>query len=394
MPAKTLAEVLPAKELPVKGERRMDSSEDRVQCNLKAMRRAKGISQSRLAELVGVKRQAIYDIESGRYTPNTNVALRLAKHLGCRVEDLFAIDEPHLDQPITVVGQTPFSSGRLRVVRVRDRLVGYPLDGKEMLNDALQAADGLLLPERGGIHLFQKEAFLAQAALLLGCDPAFGILSAHVGRHPREARVLSMFSSSFRALEAVASGVAHLAGIHLHNTRHGEANLILAQNALLSTKATVIAFSFFEEGLMVAPGNPHNLRSVADLARENIRFVNREEGAALRILLDEHLARSGLRTELIAGYNNLVSSHTQGAQVVAYHLADAALGLRAVAAAYALDFVPIEAVRCDLVLPDEFLDHPAVKVLLDVLQTRAFREELASLPGYESSCTGQIIGTV
>ena len=145
---------------------------------------------------------------------------------------------------------------------------------------------------------------------------------------------------------------------------------------------------------MVAPGNPHGIRTVADLTGSGVRFVNREEGAALRILLDEHLARAGVRTEAISGYNNLVSNHTQGALMVIYDLADAALGLRAIAAAHGLDFIPIEAVRCDLVIPVDLMDHPAVKIILDVLQTRTFREELASLPGYESSCTGKVIGNI
>jgi putative molybdopterin biosynthesis protein len=80
--------------------------------------------------------------------------------------------------------------------------------------------------------------------------------------------------------------------------------------------------------------------------------------------------------------------------MVAFNMADAALGLRAAAAAHGLDFVPIDAVRCDLVIPCDFLDLPAIKVLLDVLQTRALRDELASLPGYESGCTGKVIGQV
>ena len=44
--------------------------------------------------------------------------------------------------------------------------------------------------------------------------------------------------------------------------------------------------------------------------------------------------------------------------------ADAALGLRAVAVATGLDFVPLEVVRCDLVIPQDLQDHPALKVLL------------------------------
>ena len=370
----------------------MEPPAERLICNVKAIRKARGLSQSQLAGLVGVQRQAIYDLESGRYLPNTSVALRLAKHLHCKVEDLFAVEEPDLSQPVTLVGAASPAGSRLRLGRVRDRLVGFPLDGKEMLNDTLQAADGFFNPESGSIRLFQNEGRLGRTAILLGCDPAFAILASHVEQRSRETRVACRFSSSFKALEGLASGVAHLAGTHLHNSRHGEANLILAQNSLQKTNAVVLAFSFFEEGLMVAPGNPHAIRNVIDLARTGLRFVNREEGAALRILLDEHLARAGVRTETIKGYNNLVTNHTQGALTVSYGLADAALGLRAIAAAYGLDFISMEAVRCDLVIPLDLMEHPAVKVILDVLQTRAFREELASLPGYESSTTGKVIG--
>ena len=67
----------------------MKTGEINLICNLKAMRQARGMAQSQLAELIGVKRQAIYDIETGKYTPNTALALRLAKFLQCTVEDLF-----------------------------------------------------------------------------------------------------------------------------------------------------------------------------------------------------------------------------------------------------------------------------------------------------------------
>lgn len=74
-----------------------------VDCKLKSARKAKGLSQSELADMVGVKRQAIYDMESGRYVPNTHVALLLAKVLGCTVEDLFSIASSSVERPVTLV---------------------------------------------------------------------------------------------------------------------------------------------------------------------------------------------------------------------------------------------------------------------------------------------------
>ncbi len=372
----------------------MGLSKEQVVCNLKLARKAKGLSQSELAERVGIKRQAIYDMETGRYVPNTALALRLARELGCKVENLFAMDESEDEQPVTLVERPGIVNTRVSVTRVRERLIAYPLDGKWLLNDGFQAADGLLSPDCSQVRLLQTDRHPEKKVLLLGCDPAFAILGAYASRWNTDASVHCRFASSHLALERLATGYAHIAGTHLHNPSSVESNVMLAQKVLSGSKALVVAFSFFEEGLMVAPGNPHRIRTVADLAQEGVRFVNREPGAALRSLLDEHLARAGITSECIRGYNNPAPSHNLCAQMVAFNLADAAMGLRAVAFAHGLDFVCMEAVRCDLVIPLDFLDIPAIKILLDVLQTRSFRDDLTSLPGYESSCTGRIIGEI
>ena len=372
----------------------MGTSKDQVVCNLRSARKAKGLSQSELAERIGVKRQAICDMESGRYLPNTASALRMAKELSCKVEDLFALPELEEEQPVTLVERSGVANSRLSVTKVRERLIAYPLDGKWLLNDGFRAADGLLIADSGHVQLIERNEYIEKKVLLLGCDPAFAILGAHVSRRAPDIRVDCRFASSHLALERLSTGYAHIAGTHLHNPSSVESNVALAQKLLSGSKAMIVAFSFVEEGLMVAPQNPHGIRTVADLAKKGVGFVNREPGAAVRILLDERLAQAGLTRESITGYDKLVLSHHQCAQMVAFKMADAALGFRAIAAAYGLDFVPMEAVRCDLVIPEEFQDLQAVKILLDVLQTKSLRDEISSLPGYETSCTGKVIGHI
>ncbi len=365
-----------------------------VLCNLGSARKAKRLSQSELAERVGVKRQAICEIETGRYLPNTALALRMAKELGCKVEDLFALGESEEEQPVTLVEENCAGTTRVSVNRVRERLIAYPLEGKWLLKNGFRAADGLLASDCKHVHLLERSERLEKTVLLLGCDPAFAILGAHVSRWGGDASVHCRFASSHLALERLATGYAHIAGTHLHNPTSGQSNVALAQKVLSGSPAMIVAFSFVEEGLMVARGNPHRIRTVADLAKDRVGFANREPGAAVRILLDERLAQAGLARESIRGYDKMASSHDQCAQMVAFNMADAAMGLRAIASAYGLDFVPIEAVRCDLVIPNEFMDLVAVKILLDVLQSRSLREEISSLPGYESDCTGKVIGQV
>jgi molybdate-binding protein/DNA-binding XRE family transcriptional regulator len=372
----------------------MEDAKDRVICNLKSARVRKKLSQNELAERVGIKRQAIYDMESGRYMPNTLTALRLARELDCRVEALFILEDLKNGQSVTLAEKAVFSDARVSVVRIRNRLIAYPMDGKWLHGDGFQAADGMLCKDGATVQLLQAEESLNKSILLLGCDPAFALLSSHVSRHAGDTRVHCRFASSHAAVKALAAGQAHVAGTHLHNSDASESNISFVEKMLPGTKVMLFAFSVFEEGLMVASGNPLNIRTASDLAKGNIRLVNRESGAALRVLLDDCLARAGVPTEAVNGYDQLVSSHSQGAQMVAYKLADAALGLRAVAVSHGLDFVPIQAVRCDLVIPYDLLDIAAIKILLDVLQTQAMRKELSSLPGYDASSTGKLIGEV
>ena len=67
--------------------------------NLQMIRKQKGINQTRLAQLSGVHRVSIVRYEEGRTTPNARNALKLARALGCTIDELLGetIDP---DQPV------------------------------------------------------------------------------------------------------------------------------------------------------------------------------------------------------------------------------------------------------------------------------------------------------
>jgi putative transcriptional regulator len=59
---------------------------------LKDARSAAGLTQAELAGRVGVSRKTINTVENGVFVPSTLLALKLAKALKCKVEDLFYLD--------------------------------------------------------------------------------------------------------------------------------------------------------------------------------------------------------------------------------------------------------------------------------------------------------------
>lgn len=62
--------------------------------SLKNERTRLGLTQAELAERVGVSRKTVNTVENGVFVPSTTLALKLARALGCRVEDIFRLDEP------------------------------------------------------------------------------------------------------------------------------------------------------------------------------------------------------------------------------------------------------------------------------------------------------------
>ncbi len=363
-----------------------------IECRLRRYRLARGWTQQELAGRIQVGRQFVHEMESGRRLPNTGIALRLARLFNCSVEDLFAESTPERLDNIRLLSSSSAAPSRLALARVRDRLVGIPLSGASGLQTIIPEADALPGPA-GGFHLLIPEAELAQRVILMGCDPAFDLLRAHAGRKSPALRTHVVFASSRAALNALGNGSIHLAGTHFSNSGVEEANTQAVRTALPHTSTLILGFSLLEEGLMVSPGNPLGISDAADLTRPEVRFVNREPGAALRSLLDKCLTRVGAAPEHVPGYIHQVRSHAEGAAHIACGAADAALGLRVVAEAYGLSFVPLAVTRCDLVVPADLRDHPGVAVLLETLQSPALRRDLEALPGYDAACTGKIIAS-
>ena len=216
-------------------------------------------------------------------------------------------------------------------------------------------------------------------------DLAVETLAHQLGGH---LNVTVLPVGSLDGLVMLRQGLCHLSGCHLLDVS-GEYNLPFVQHLFPDRAMLVVTLAYREQGWMLFPGNPKQFHSLPDLERPGIVFINRQKGSGTRLWLDTEIHRLGLPIENIRGYNHEVRLHTECARLIQSGEADVALGLRAAASQYDLDFIPLFQERYDLVIPQEQIEmlHP----LLDTIQTSAFRHNMDKLNGYDTMHTGEQI---
>ncbi|MGD8414932.1 MAG: helix-turn-helix transcriptional regulator [Candidatus Latescibacterota bacterium] len=67
--------------------------------HIKQHRARLDMTQQDLAERVGVRRQTILAIEKGHFIPSTLLAFLIARELGMKVDELFALTDEEVDAP-------------------------------------------------------------------------------------------------------------------------------------------------------------------------------------------------------------------------------------------------------------------------------------------------------
>lgn len=351
------------------------TAEKAVTSRLAAARRQRGMAAAELARAAGVTRQTIYAMEAGDYIPNTAVALKLARALETSVEELFALEEAAgtaraVRAEVIPAGEL-FAGAPLELCRVGGRLVAVP---SAPASWQLPPADALLEdPARSRVHLLRDED-PAGRLLIAGCDPAVSVLRRHLDR-AGVVLVAAAVNSSV-AMELLGRKLAHVAGTHL-------------KGAEPPKRVAMYRFALWEEGLVMARGNPKKLRGVEELARADVRLANREKGSGSRQLLDERLRAAGVAAKSVAGYGDRpAGGHLEAAWRVHAGLADCCVATRAAARAFGLEFLPLASEHYDLAIREEELGTRAVERLLETLAHSALRRELEALCGYDTSETG------
>lgn len=369
-----------------------------VQNSLGQLRQKRGLSAVDLAAQIGVSRQTIYSMEAGTYVPNTIVALKLAQVFGVPVEEIFRIEEDHVAQGYVAFnveilpGEPEVQPGQpVQLCQVAQRLVAacpQPFAWELPVADAILIESARAGKQKGKVtvQLLGEQKELAKRVMVAGCDPGISVLSRHVQRAGIELVIIHRNSSE--SLDLLKQGFVHVAGTHLWDEATGESNLPAVRKRFAKGTVAVIGFALWEEGIVLAHGNPKDIRTVADFARKDVTIVNREPGAGCRLLLDSHLNQVGIPAKSVRGYGQIALGHLPAAWHVLTGKADCCIATRAVSRVFGLDFIPLLKERYDLVIRKRDLNSHGIQVLLDTLGRSAFRRELEGLGGYDTRTAG------
>lgn len=364
-----------------------------VRTYLQKIRKSRNISAAELADRVGVRRQTIYAIEDGNFVPNTTISLQLARALGVSVEELFSMTQEQAEEPRkarVLGGGREINEGQLvRICRVKERLVAFPIS---LLSAYLPPADGIIESKKKLSVMIRSPVGLPESdkrLLLAGCDPALSLL--HDALHSSGIEIITIPSSSRRALQWLKQASVHAAGSHLLDRTTGDYNVPIIRRLLPNAPPRVVTFAIWEQGLVLRHSNPKRIRTIADLADSGITLINREKGSGSRDLLDTGLRKFGIRPGQVRGYKTIASGHLAAAQAVAAGTADCCIAPRSAARCFGLDFVPLAVERFDLSFTKASLELPSAKALLDLLNRSNLRKNLQYIAGYDTAHTGEVL---
>ena len=199
---------------------------------------------------------------------------------------------------------------------------------------------------------------------------------------------------SLGGLLALAQHQADIAGVHLLDAETGEYNIPFIKHLMPEDDVVLINLAFRENGLIIAHDNPKRIRTVRDLTRRDVRFINRARGTGTRLLLHSKLRAAHIDLQKIVDWNHAVATHDAVGAAIASGAVDVGPGLRATAVAWNLDFIPLGDERYDLIIPRDELESPRVEQMLAKLHSKEFRHTAETLAGYDLTKSGKVIARI
>lgn len=313
------------------------------------------------------------------------------------------------ERMVTAILTRPVVSGlkyqefvRVRMGVVGEKLTASPLSRGAGVVSSFMKADGILEVPQGTegfeagemvqVRLLSELDKLKSTLVVIGShDPLLDEVADMMHREDTNVYMSSTHVGSMGGIMAIRRGEAHAAGCHLLDTETGKYNVSFLKKYFPNGGIRLVRCVGRQQGLMIAKGNPLGIHDFADIAKDGVRYVNRQKGSGTRVLMDYLCQEHHVDPDHIYGYEREELTHTSVAAQIANGSADAGMGIYSAAKLYDLEFLPICIEEYDLIIPDHAWGTSVVQQLITTLKSPAFKEKMLSMGGYTVDQPGEII---
>lgn len=196
------------------------------------------------------------------------------------------------------------------------------------------------------------------------------------------------FDGSLSGLDVFEKQESAATGLHVLNPNTEAWNTHIVQARFAKNNVVLVNWATRQQGLIVAKGNPKNVRDVAGLAK--LKLAVRQAGAGGMILFEHLLREQGLDLTTLT-ISETCRTENDTIAAVASGNADAAPGLQALALQFGLGFVPTRKEQFDLMMCRKAWFDAPFQTLMKFTHTAAFKSKAAQFEGYDTTALGTVV---
>jgi excisionase family DNA binding protein len=202
----------------------------------------------------------------------------------------------------------------------------------------------------------------------------------------------SLAEGTARGVERLQRGEVIAAAVHFHSDSADDADANIAAVGAMPGlhDAVLVGLARREQGLLLPPGNPKHLHSLADVLGSGARMAVRQQGAGAQMLLEVLLTRAGAKQRDLRRLEPPCLTGPDLAAAIRAGKADCGVATRAAAKSAGLDFVPLLWENFDLLMRQRSYFRPAIQALTGFMAERRLKQRAAELGGYDPAPSGQI----
>lgn len=282
---------------------------------------------------------------------------------------------------------------RMNIGYVNNKFVATPLERGAAQIMSLVKADGLLYIDR--LSEGYNEGDLVKVKLIKPLSVIKNNLSI-IGSHDLVIDVISdtldvssAHVGSMGGIFALLKNECHIAPIHLLDTSTGVYNISYIKKYFKNQKMVLIKGVGRTQGILEKKGL--NIKTIKDIALNNIPFANRQGGSGTRILFDYLLNKDNISPDMINGYQKEYTTHLAVGVAIDNDTAKCGIGISSIARILDLDFYPLGNEEYDfLTTYENYLDE-RVQRFIEVLKSDDFRKKVLDLKDYTIDNLGKVI---